>query len=592
MEMSVDNEAEKLKQENERLKQELSQCKLQLQEEQINYITGVPSTRIFFDTMVKLLEGNPEKKFYFIKANIDRFHLVNFFFGQREGDRLLQYFAHRLRQFSLLFQHCILGHFESDNFVILCSGVAKKTLLSLLKKNITPVITGYRDDYILSVSVGIYEIEDNFMPLTLIHSKVTAALKKSKEAYGEYYTFYEEEISKDLIHQQLVLNEIKIAYDEKQFKVYLQPKCNLLTGKIEGAEALIRWVHPDRGIISPDRFIPTLEETGLIAKIDEYVWEVSCQYIQAWIESGREPIPISVNVSRIDLNNPDLPSILLNLLRKYNVPIKYLRLEITESAYSKNPQQIVENVNALHDIGFNIELDDFGTGYSSLNVLNIMKLDTLKLDMSFIRTENRKQGSIIKFIVKLAKQLNLIVVAEGIESEHQVKFLRDIGCEMGQGYFFSQALPKKNFDEFVADLNTQKKDALFIQSRFLEIPEEPHISNHENEVGSIALYEIIDDTISLLQGNDDYYQYFYKPTNENKYIDIFSMISKEDLRIIIETITLRSKIGSSQKFYMQANIQKNENANTWYRIHTKVVFKRNNSIVILTSFETIDSEEQ
>lgn len=590
MDLSMNNDVEKLLLENEKLKKELSQCKFLLQEEQINYITGLPSTKIFFDSVVKLLEENPEQQFYFIKANIDRFHLVNSFFGQREGDRLLQYFAHRLRQFALLFPHCLLGHLESDNFVIVCSEVPKKTLLSLLKKNISPVITGYRDDYILSVSVGIYEIEDNFMHPTLIHSKATAALKKSKEAYGECYTFYEEEISKDLIHQQLVLNELKIAYDEKQFKVYLQPKCNLVTGKVEGAEALIRWVHPDRGIISPDRFIPTLEETGLVAKIDEYVWEISCQYIQAWIEEGKEPIPISVNVSRIDLSNPDLPSILLNLLKKYNVPIKYLRLEITESAYSKNPQQIVDNVNALHDIGFNIELDDFGTGYSSLNVLNIMKLDTLKLDMSFIRTENRKQGSIIKFIVKLAKQLNLIVVAEGIESEHQVKFLRDIGCEMGQGYFFSKPLPKKNFDELIDFLNTQKRTALFTQSKLLEIPEEPRISNHENEVGSIALYEIVDDTISLLQGNDDYYQSFYKQSKDEKYIDIFAKISDEDLRIIIETITLRSKIGSSQKFYMPAKIQENKEFNTWYRIHTKVVFTRSNSIIILTSYETIENK--
>ncbi len=396
-----------LEQENENLKQELARYKELLKKEEIDEITGLYSKNIFFAKAKQMLVENPDKKFVFVKANIDKFQLVNSFYGFEEGDRLLQYFAHRLKMLSVVIPKSVIGHLGADSFVICCSNLPNNGILPLLQKGIHSIIGGFREDFKLSVSVGIYNIEDNYMDFSLIHSKTIVALKKSKEEYGEHYTVYDDSMNEDSYQKYFIINEIQTAFNEKQFDVYLQPKCNLSNGKVVGAEALVRWIHPEKGIISPDSFIPILESNGLISKLDEYVWSVACKYVRSWIDAGLEPLPISVNVSRVDLHNPELIDVLVDMIERNGIEIQYLNLEITESAYSDNPYQIIDTVNKLHDLGFAIELDDFGTGYSSLNVLNAMKLDTLKLDMSFIRaqTEDKKSGDVINFIVRLAKQL-------------------------------------------------------------------------------------------------------------------------------------------------------------------------------------------
>ncbi len=593
--------SENLEFENIQLKQELDRYKDLLQKEEIDQVTGLYSKNVFFAKAKELLVENPDKKFVFIKANFDKFQLVNSFFGFDEGDRLLQYFSYRLKQILLIIPQSVIGHLGSDNFVICCSDLPNNGVLLLLEKNIHSIIEGFRDDFKLSISVGLYHIEDNLMDFSLIHSRAIIALKKSKEEYGEYYTVYDESMNEDSFQKYFVINEMQTAFNEQQFEVYLQPKCNLTTGKIVGAEALVRWIHPEKGLIGPDNFITILESNGFITKLDEYVWNRACLFIRSWIDAGLTPIPISVNVSRVDLHNPELKDTLLELIDRHGISIENLHLEITESAYSENPYQIIDTVNLLHDLGFHIELDDFGTGYSSLNALNAMKLDILKLDMSFIKaqTEDKKSGDIINFIVRLAKQMKLEVVAEGIETAEQLSFLRGIGCEMGQGYYFSKALTKNDFDEYMRNhlLDAEKEihldhlmlldidDIWFPNSKF------NFIFNHF--VGALALFEFKEGTISLLRTNDEYFNVLrYSREDVAKFRDnVITSIHSEDIPLIIETVTQQAQtLGNTGTVIARANTFKKANTYIWIKMHGKVVAAEKESIIILTSIENIDCE--
>ncbi|MEG1994533.1 MAG: EAL domain-containing protein, partial [Oscillospiraceae bacterium] len=255
--------------------------------------------------------------------------------------------------------------------------------------------------------------------------------------------------SDELIASQEISNDMNEALKNGQFHVYLQPKFNLHTKEVSGAEALVRWNHPRKGLVPPDDFIPVFEKNGFIQKLDEYVWEKCCQYIRSWLDRGVVPYPISVNMSRVDTLNSQLCDILKEMLDKYNLLPEYLNIEITESAYMENSVQMIETITRLKNIGFKIEMDDFGKGYSSLNMISELPIDKLKLDMSFLQRKRSKMTSesVIKLIVDLAKTLNLTVVAEGIETKDDLLFLQEIGCEYGQGYYFSKPLPINEFED-------------------------------------------------------------------------------------------------------------------------------------------------
>ncbi len=592
--------SKKLQEENKYLKEELEQLREELKNEEFDPITGLYSKNLFFKKAKELLIQNTEKNYMFIKINIDKFQLVNAFFGFEEGDRLLKYVAHRLKTLSLINTSSVLGHLGADNFVICCATLPNNGMIPLLQKEIQTIIAGFRVDYKLSISIGIYNIEDNYMDFSIINSKVIVALKKSKERYGVTFTTYDESMSEDSYKKYYIIDEMQTAFNQKQFEVYLQPKCNLSNGKVVGAESLVRWIHPERGIISPDVFIPTFESNGFISKLDEYVWDISCQYVRSWIDAGLTPLPISVNVSRVDLHNPELSKILLAMIDRNGIPIECLHLEITESAYSTDTSKIIEAVNNLHSLGFHIELDDFGTGYSSLNVLNTMDLDTLKLDMSFIQaqTENKQSGEIINFIVRLAKQLKLIVVAEGIETSEQLSFLRSIGCEMGQGYYYSRPLSKLDFDEYLRNHTTSTEVISNLDYRLLLDIDDIWFPNSKfnfifnHFVGALVLYELKTDGITILRVNDEYFKTL-NYTSENLASfrdDPTKTVHPDDIPEIRKTLQSLQSVGNSTSIVIRAATYKKVNPYMWLKMHGKVVAAEKDSTIILASLENVDKE--
>lgn len=441
-----------LEDENRHLKEQIDRYKRYIYKNSFDSLTGLLSREKFFSDARQMLIKNLNKNFVFIRFDIDRFQLVNSFFGLEEGDKLLKYFAYQIKHFGSFFETAVSGRINADVFAG-CYEISESidALITIIKRIISSLMAGYRSDYKLSFSFGIYHIENNTLPLETIYSRAMIASKVCKETFNCNYALYDKSMSEHVIKNQRITNEMHTAIANKEFKVYLQPKCDLNTGNIVGAEALVRWQHPVRGMISPTDFISVFEENGFISQLDEYILRTVCQYIYNWLDQGFPIVPISVNVSRVDLYNPDLPNIILSILNQYQIPIEYIHLEITESSYAKNPAQITKAIQKLKNRGFHIEMDDFGTGYSSLNMLSEMALDTLKLDMGFMQHRHAefRTNIIIDYIVALANDLNLSVVAEGLETEEQLLFLQDVGCDIGQGYYFSKPLPKQAFDEFL-----------------------------------------------------------------------------------------------------------------------------------------------
>lgn len=295
---------------------------------------------------------------------------------------------------------------------------------------------------------GIYPVEDRGISVEQMCDRALLAARGIKGRYGTHFAAYDDELRSKLLREQAITDGMEAALSGEQFEIYLQPKYRVRDDTLAGAEALVRWNHPEWGLLPPSEFIPLFEKNGFITRVDQYVWESVCAAMQAWDQKGLPPVSVSVNVSRADIYNADLPGILTETVERYGQPPSRLHLEITESAYTENPDQIIETVGRLRKLGFVVEMDDFGRGYSSLNMLNQMPLDVLKLDMKFIQSETAKplhQG-VLRFIMGLARSMNLSVVAEGVETREQLERLREIGCDYVQGYYFAKPLPCRDFE--------------------------------------------------------------------------------------------------------------------------------------------------
>ena len=252
-----------------------------------------------------------------------------------------------------------------------------------------------------------------------------------------------------IVRNQEITSNMEIAIKERQFEVWFQPQYNHTNGKLVGAEALVRWRHPEKGLIPPGDFIPLFEQNGFIYELDKYVWRETCRYLRKWMDETGDTLPVSVNVSRYDIYREDLVDVISGLVKEYNIPIELLRLEVTESAFAKNTNLIVNIVKKLVDLGYTIEIDDFGSGYSSLNTLRSVPAQVIKLDMKFLdeNDDNERSGNIIESVIRMTKWLGMSVIAEGVETKNQGDFLKSIGCSYVQGYLYARPMPAKDYEE-------------------------------------------------------------------------------------------------------------------------------------------------
>lgn len=410
-------------------------------------LTGLYSRDYFYQKVKQRLAEYPDEDYCIVCSNIENFKLVKSNLGASESERLLKKVAAITARVAGSTGLC--GRIGVDHFscLIKCDAghnFSKENLLGV-GEDISHPMKG------VVLRWGAYEITDRSMPVEHMCDRAVFAMESIKNQYNRYFVVYNDFFRKKRMRERDITVAMESALQEGQFTVYFQPKYSLKTNSMVGAEALVRWIHPEWGVVSCEEFIPLFENNGFISKLDYYVCEQVCIQLRLWKEKGYPDLPVSVNVSRADMFEDDLPEIILGLVEKYGIDVTCLHLEVTESAYAENPDQIIKTVDKFRRLGFIVEMDDFGSGYSSLNMLARMSLDILKLDMKFIQSEMDKptEYSMLGDIVNMAHRAHLSVIAEGVETREQLERMRTIGCDYAQGYFFAKPMPADGFEQLL-----------------------------------------------------------------------------------------------------------------------------------------------
>jgi len=394
-----------------------------------------------------ILKKNVDKTYAIIVFDIDKFRIINDLYGSKEGDEVLKYIGRILK--SNISQPNLYCRMYADNFAILLE-YKKDAELALLTITLAEEIAKYPLELEVMISFGICKVDNGGTAVNTLCDRASLAKKTVKGNVLQLLAFYDEKLRQQGIEDKDIENEMNSALENEEFEMYLQPKVSIANTEVVGAEALVRWIHPVKGIISPDRFIPLFEKNGFIVKMDHYIWEKAFSTIRKWLNEGYRPVPISVNVSRIHLFNNNLVERFMNLAEKYQVPTNLIELELTETAFFDNSDEISDLVYALKKEGFTLSMDDFGSGYSSLNMLKDIPIDVIKIDRGFmnevVATERGK--TVILYTIAMAKKLNIDVIAEGVENFVQAQFLLEAGCETAQGFFYSKPLPIKKFEQY------------------------------------------------------------------------------------------------------------------------------------------------
>ncbi len=411
-------------------------------------LTGLYTKEFFFRRVEEILADNPDTDYRLLVSDIENFKMINEKYGVEMGDRLLKYLAKAEKK--IMPDNYILGaRINADKFVCLqyarpqSREEGRRLAEEILKNSPVPNLNWKHGIY--------YTSFDRNISAQAMCDRARLAVDSIKGAYGVNCAVYDDRLRQNLLIQQQIVENMDEALERREFQVYLQPKHNLHTDKTGGAEALVRWIHPEIGFMNPGVFIPLFERNGFIKKLDRYVVDQVCSMIAQWKSEGRPIVPISVNMSRRDFEEAELADVFTAMVDKYGIEHEYIHIEITESIFSDNPEQTAEIVKNLHRKGFVIELDDFGTGYSSLFTLNELELDVLKLDMSLIQKD--KPGTdrnVLNFSMQLAKMLNLESVAEGVETDEQRERIKELGCDYIQGYFYSKPLPISQFEVYLS----------------------------------------------------------------------------------------------------------------------------------------------
>lgn len=407
-------------------------------------LTGLYNKEYFYQKAEEILKRKPEVERYMVCINVQNYNMINNLFGEETADKILVEQAAKIKFIN--YEDCIFGRISIDKFAVL---IARSNFDSELAENRTGKVQYmlHDDNCRAQISVGVYRIEDpTESPLTM-YEKAMRAIDSLNGVFQKTVVFYDSKMLEQFINEKSVISEFDRALETGQFKMYLQP----LVGSDEqvlGAEALARWEHPTQGIVPPVKFIPIVEKTGLIIRLDEYMWRKAAEKLKEWKNLGREDLGISVNISAKDFYYADLYRTFTALVEEYGIAPGNLNLEITETALMSDIDMHLDTLGKLQEYGFHIEIDDFGSGYSSLNMLKDIQADILKIDMLFLReTENRAKSKIIlNSIISMAKALNMKVITEGVETEEQLQTLKEMGCPMFQGYYFSKPLPVDEFE--------------------------------------------------------------------------------------------------------------------------------------------------
>ena len=483
-------------------------ARVSIEAPRIDAATGLLGKEAFFDEAAAYLRHSGARDVSIVCFDVDHFKLFNDLHGLDCGDELLRYLG---RALALRFSPDgaqPLARLAADTFALCATGIRPERVERILVDISSECPNGI--DAI--VRAGVYRIEDPASPVSIMCDRAVIALRTVKGSYFDRVALYDPGMREALVLEREVVAGIESALREDRIELFLQPKCNIRTGKIVGAEALARWRHPERGIVAPGEFIPLIERNGLVRSLDLRVWEKTAAWIRGLIDEGVQPGPVSVNVSRADIYLVDVAAELHALVERYGIEPSLIEVEITESAYSERPDRIVAAFDELAERGFTVLMDDFGSGYSSLNMLKDINVDVLKIDMRFLDRDDRRSKDIMESVIRMARWLDLPVIAEGVETREQVNFLLDVGCSYAQGYYYARPMEAAAFEALLTDGSKVQHEQCALQDArrpildFRDLLHENTISDRmlSSIIGSVALYSYADGDLRLIRGNEAY----------------------------------------------------------------------------------------
>lgn len=468
---------------------------------------GVYDKEAFSEKARQMIDSHDAGYYILSSPNIDNFKYINGQYGVKIGDQVLYHIAQTFRR-RMDEVGGICGHIAADDFVLLypLSVVNTGTSGKTYETAVTPPCISRR----LHIRAGRYVVASPDMTIEEMYSYAKIAGDAIRGIYDKPFEYYDDTLKAKLVHRQHIEAEMEKALTLGQFEPWLQPQYNHATGAMIGAEVLVRW-NRDGSYISPAEFIPVFEENGFIYRMDYAIWEQTCALLRRWLDEGREPVSLSVNVSRKDILQERFVSDVIALTERYAVPANLLRFEITESAFADFPETIIDKIAELNRRGFLFEIDDFGSGYSSLNILKDVPAAVLKLDMKFFEnTKNQcRAGDIIESVVRMAKWLGMAVIAEGVEDKTQADYLKSIGCYYIQGYFYARPMSVSQFEQACFDC---KKETELSRLHTLETFDSSEFWNprsmdtliFNSYVGGACVFEYYKGKTEVLRINDRY----------------------------------------------------------------------------------------
>ena len=415
-------------------------------------LTDLYHTEPFFRLVEKFDAMNPDAEMDAVSVDVRRFHIINERYGRDVGSRILVKLAREIDRLTRC-EGGLACRKGADIFLLYLPH--RQEYVTLLNRLQWAVNDGEKFKETVRLKMGLYQSVDKTIDVRSRFDRAALARDTIHNSFSQIIAYYDSTLHrKHLISRQLT-NEMAAALREGQFTVYYQPKYDI-TGEnpvMVSAEALIRWHHPQLGVIFPGLFIPLFEENGLIADLDRYVWRETARRMAAWRKKYSAVLPVSVNVSRIDMLDPELADTFRGIVEEFQLNPADLIIEITEDAYTENAEQIVDQVNRLRALGFKIEMDDFGSGYSSLNMLAALPIDVIKLDMRFIHNvfDTEKNLHLLRLMMQIKDFLQVPIIAEGVETRDQLLQLKILGCDIAQGYYFSKPVPPEELEPFLME---------------------------------------------------------------------------------------------------------------------------------------------
>lgn len=579
------------KDEIQTLKHQLRHCR------EFDSLTGIYNKATFLKKAALIINAHTDIDFDIACIDIERFKLINDIYGTDAGDELLRHLAQQLKE------HFpeplgLAARMFNDVFVLLLPQDQRQEA----EQSILEIFQQYPLDMVITPAIGFCPIPEHTENISTICDRAMMALKSIKGNYFTHSAVYDINQFLLLLEEQELLNDVEAALINHEFELYLQPKCNMHTGKIIGAEALVRWNHPVKGMIPPNMFIPVFERNGFIKRLDAYIWEEAARWLRRWIDAGYDPLPISVNLSRIDIFGMDVCAILNDILERYQLDVRLLELEITESAYVSQPEDVIHALEQLMRNKFTILMDDFGSGYSSLNMLNSINVDILKLDMRFLERDDQKSKNILESVLHMSKWLNLPVIAEGVEFQWQVDFLTRLGCIYAQGFFYYRPMPVADYEALLCDeskIDHHDNGTLRLEQEMLldfhDLFNQNMMTDRllENVLGAIALCSFNGSRLLLLRASREYYRITgllgqLAEKNEQEW-DLISTLRPQDRTVLLDALRQAKEDTTENGSEVYVRQQRSDNPR-WFRIRLFYLAEKPDGDIFYGAFTDISKQ--